>query len=122
MERKKNSFKLLKVNRDLHDIYKKMSSHRFKNLSEATTTNEDKKSTIKENISTNNNKISKNTGNNHNIKTLNQNIYKPNYVDFLNIRKKSFYPFGLTEKRFKWQNLEDRSIPIQMDDDKIKRH
>ena len=120
MERKKNSFKLLKVNRDLHDIYKKMCSHRTQNLSEETTTNEDKKSTIKENISTNNYKISKNTGNNHNIKTLNQNIYKPNYVDFLNIRKKSFYPFGLTEKRFKWQNLEERSIPIQMDDDKIK--
>jgi len=121
MERKKNSFKLLKVNRDLHDIYKKMSSHRTQNLSELTTTNEDKKSTIKESISiNNNNKTTKNTENNHNLKTVNQNIYKPNYVDFLNIRKKSFYPFGLTEKRFKWQNLEDRSNPIQLGDDTIK--
>lgn len=118
MERKKNSFKLLKVNRDLHDIYKKMTSHRSQNLSELTTTNEDKKSTIKESI--NNNKTTKNIENNHNLKSMNQNIYKPNYVDFLNIRKKSFYPFGLTEKRFKWQNLEDRSNPIQLDDDKIK--
>ena len=46
MERKKNSFKLLKVNRDLHDIYKKMCSHGSQNLSEKTTTYEDKKSTI----------------------------------------------------------------------------
>ena len=73
MERKKNSFKLLKVNRDLHDIYKKMSSHRTQNLSELTTTNEDKKSTIKESISiNNNNKTTKNTENNHNLKTVNK--------------------------------------------------
>jgi hypothetical protein len=98
-----------------------MSSHRTQNLSELTTTNEDKKSTIKESISiNNNNKTTKNTENNHNLKTVNQNIYKPNYVDFLNIRKKSFYPFGLTEKRFKWQNLEDRSNPIQFGDNTIK--
>ena len=48
---------------------------------------------------------------------------KNSYVNYLNNKNKSSYPFGLTEKRFKWQNLNDPSNLVEPTErkNKIKR-
>lgn len=60
-----------------------------------------------------------------NLQSLNanKNSNKRNcYKDYITLKNKSNYPFGLTEKRFKWQNLNDKSNPILPDDKKNKKH
>lgn len=48
---------------------------------------------------------------------------KQSYANFIAIRNQSSYPFGQTEKRFKWQNLDDKSNLVDPNDQKnrIKR-
>ena len=41
---------------------------------------------------------------------------KLSYAKFMLMRNQSSYPFGQTEKRFKWQNLKDPSNPIGLND------
>lgn len=44
------------------------------------------------------------------------NAKKLSYAKFMLMRNQSSYPFGQTEKRFKWQNLKDPSNPIGLTD------
>lgn len=51
------------------------------------------------------------------------NSKRQSYVDYLSLKNQSSYPFGQTEKRFKWQNLDDKSNLVEVNDPKnrIKR-
>ena len=45
---------------------------------------------------------------------------RQSYVDYISMRNQSSYPFGQTEQRFKWQNLNDKSNLVDPDDAKNK--
>lgn len=96
VNQKRYSLMLLKLDPKVHQTYKRLSQQSTKKKNES-----------------GNSKCSRN--NKHFIRTA--------YDNFLLLLNQSSYPFGLTEQRFKWQNLEDKSNPINPTDVKLfKKH
>lgn len=95
VSQKRYSLMLLKLDPKVHQTYKRISQQ------------------SKNKQNGDNSKRSRN--NKHFIRTA--------YDNFLLLRNQSSYPFGLTEQRFKWQNLDDKSNPINPTDVKLfKKH
>ena len=106
MNKKRYSLMLINMDRGMHLAYKRMMQPGYV-------------STYGNNKCTTKGSYYKNTKGKNN-KTINTKPRSSAYEDFLLLRNQSMYPFGLTEKRFKWQNLEDKSNPISPDDYRIR--
>ena len=111
--KKKYTIILRKKNLDTYKVHEKLNMNLnhsvLSNITEEALT---KANTTKTLLSNNNN----NNNNHSKIALTERNDYqikKCSYIDFLELRKpKKPYPFGCTEKRFKWQNLKDESNVI----------
>ena len=117
VNQKRYSLMLINIDPKVHQAYKKLACQqqtRHRNTTQSTNP------TTKY---TNGNYPNSNTSRNRNTKgslTKSNSGMKSAYDNFLLLRNQSSYPFGLTEQRFKWQKLDDKSNPINPDD--VKNH
>ena len=104
MNKKRYSLMLMNMDRSMHMAYKKMTKPSANNMMS--------KGSLYQNV--------KGRNSTQNLQTSNSRMRQTAYEDFLVLRNQSLYPFGLTEQRFKWQNLDDKSNPINPNDYRIR--
>lgn len=110
VNKKRYSLMLINLDRNVHQAYKKLAQqHRNTTQSTVPTT----KFT---NCNNQNSNSSRNRTNGNRGITKSNSCMKSAYENFIILRNQSSYPFGLTEQRFKWQNLDDKSNPINPED------
>lgn len=111
----KRNYSLMLINMDkkVHQTYKRLAAQNHHKLQSKTQSN--------------------NIPNSSSIQTSNPSITPSQIVPsqssrrsafetYLLLKNQSSYPFGLSEERFKWQNLHSKNIPINPDDHKNQLH